>query len=304
LVRGRGPLAFVIALGAGSVVSCTFLVSFDEIGDATCGAGPCDGAPDATFGPDANELGDDSLFPGDDSDLSADVGDCSVLSEGEPCAKPDACRATSTCHDGVCTAHPLKDGTVCGTVPDVCHDAPACASGVCAAAEATPDGTACGATPDACHDAPACANGACAAAAEKANGTTCGSAPDTCHDARKCSGGTCDAAATFAEGALPTGGGAHERCCGGKAVDTSTDKSNCGVCGIVCSGSQSCSLLDGQYLCEGCGTNPSCWSGCCSLDPAPDHCSPSNCSGACQSPDICPGGSHCVVGTSIDYCTY
>jgi hypothetical protein len=37
--------------------------------------------------------------------------------------------------------------------------------------------------------------------------------------------------------------------------------------------------------------------------PAPNHCSPSNCAGSCQT-NACTGGSHCVAGASVDYCSY
>jgi hypothetical protein len=330
-VRGPRRVALIAVLAAVSAVSCTVLVTFDDHGDASCGDADCDGGFDATMGADA--VDDTDFFPMGDATVSADVGDCTVLSEGEPCAKADACRHVSTCKGGVCTTHPLEDGTVCGTAPDDCHDAPVCADGACAPATATTDGTACGTAPDDCHDAPVCMSGACAAPANVADGTSCGAAPDDCHDAPACKGGTCGdpanaangkacgsapdschhapacsdgscaAAAAFAEGAKPTGGAADDHCCGGKAVDTSTDDSNCGVCGVVCRSGQTCGAVDGEYFCKGCAANDDCWSGCCSISPAPDHCSPSNCSGACQA-DICPDGAHCVVGTSVDYCTY
>jgi hypothetical protein len=305
-VRGRSGIAVIVVLAAASALRCTLLVSFDDRGDASCGGGACDGDLDATF--DGQGFGDDSLFPegdgsGDDTNESSDAGDCTVLSEGVACAKPNACREASTCHDGVCTVHPLKDGTTCGTAPSACYDAPACAAGICAAAAPTTDGAQCGMAPDACHVAPLCKTGVCAPAAEAANGTTCGLAPDTCHDTPKCASGKCAAAVAFAEGAVPTGAAAHERCCSGNAADTATDKNNCGVCGIVCKGSETCSLLDGQYLCVGCAVDGDCWSGCCSLDPTPNHCTPSLCTSTGCKTNICPGGAHCETGT-VDYCTY
>jgi hypothetical protein len=292
----------IVVLAAASVVSCTFLVSFDDRGDASCG-GACDGELDAGFDVEGDGFGDDSLFPPDDTNDPSDAGDCTALSEGEACAKPNACRAASTCHDGFCTPHPMKNGITCGTPPSACYDAPACVAGVCAPAAATTDGATCGTAPDACHVPPLCMTGVCEPPADAANGTACGSAPDTCHDAPKCASGKCAAPVAFGEGAVPTGAAAHERCCSGKAVDTATDKSNCGVCGIVCKGSQTCTDLDGQYLCVGCAVDSDCWSGCCSLNPTPNHCTPSLCTSTGCKTNICPGGAHCATGT-VDYCTY
>ena len=65
-----------------------------------------------------------------------------------------------------------------------------------------------------------------------------------------------------------------------------------------------CAAIEGHYLCTGCTADSDCASGCCSEDPAPNHCSPSNCAGACKSPDVCTGGSHCIAGTNVDYCGY
>jgi len=330
-VRARGPIAFVVVAAAASVVSCTFLVSFDNLGDAACESASCNGSFDATVDLEGGAP-EGATFT--DAEVSSDAGDCSLLAEGEPCAKPDTCRAASTCHDGACTAHPVTDGTVCGTVAvDTCRDPPVCMAGVCAPPAASTDGTSCGAPMDKCHLGPLCMGGACRAAANAADGTTCLPAPDSCHDARKCEAGTCAAAAdladgtscgaapdschhphlcasgtcaapaAFAEGAVPTGGAAHERCCSGKAVDTATDKGNCGVCGIACNGGQTCGELDGAYLCLNCADNDECWSGCCSINPAPNHCSASECTSVACKAGVCPDGAHCVAST-VDYCTY
>jgi hypothetical protein len=163
--------------------------------------------------------------------------------------------------------------------------------------------TTCGTAPDACHLAPTCAGGTCGAAANAADGAKCGDPPDACHDAPKCASGACAAPVEFAEGAVPTGGDANARCCGGVAVETTTDK-NCGVCGWACGSGQTCTSIYSEYLCTGCTTDGDCASGCCSTDPGPNHCSPSNCDGVCQSPTTCTGGSHCVEGSEVDYCTY
>jgi hypothetical protein len=373
LVSQLIALASLVASASG--VGCTALVSFDDHPTNTCGVGfdggllGCDGGPDGTLFGDANEELDVTVVVGFDGESfdgadgaggSADVGDCSVLSEGEPCAKPDACREVATCHAGVCTAHPRADGTSCGAAPDVCHDgavcmgglcadpanaadgtscgdapddchdpavctggacaaaavadgttcgnapddchdAPACTGGVCGGPTNAPNGTKCGAAPDDCHEAPVCSGGTCAGAADAPNGTKCGTAPDACHDAPVCSGGTCQKAVALAEGTEWKSGDTHARCCSGSPVETTSD-TNCGVCGWKCGSGQSCTVVDGEYFCTGCTDNASCASGCCSLT-TKDHCSPSNCAGACRA-DVCTGGSHCVVGSTVDYCAY
>ncbi len=302
----------VVGVMASAASGCTFLVTFDSIADAACEAPACaDGSPlDATVardhaaGPpaDGDRAGDE---PGAlrDVSLSADVGDCALIGEGNPCGKPDECQMVATCHDGVCTPNPLPDGTSCGAAPDMCHAAPGCKAGVCAAAEPVMDGTPCGTAPDACHDVPTCVAGACSAAVAKANGTVCGKATDACHSTPTCASGACGASAVLPDSTNWNKSDPYARCCGGKPVETTTT-ANCGVCGWSCGSGQTCTTLGGEYVCAGCTTDGECSSNCCSTDPTPNHCSPGNCKGACQSPDICPDGSHCVVGSSVDYCTY
>ncbi len=290
--------AFALALGSG----CTFLVQFDDRGDA----GLCDGAcgvdatlPEATPG-DAYEL-PDAQGPAD-VPLSGDVGDCTVLSEGSPCAKPTACSHAWTCQGGVCAVNPLPDGTSCGAAVGACQLAPVCAAGYCAAPALVANGTVCGPSPGACHEAPVCESGTCAAPAISANGTKCGTT-EPCHDPSVCKSGACVAGAALADGTSSKSGDANARCCSGSAVET-TSTTNCGVCGWKCGAGQSCAAIDGEYVCTGCTADSDCASGCCSESPAPNHCSPGNCAGACQSPDVCTGGSHCVAGATIDYCSY
>jgi hypothetical protein len=121
-----------------------------------------------------------------------------------------------------------------------------------------------------------------------------------------------------------------DRCCNQTSVST-TDGSNCGGCGIVCSGTQHCGtspLSDGEYLCLGCVLDTDCWSGHCVPDTvvsdggatvdAGSHCAvesddAGDCIDTCPSgtpppgpPPCCPTGSHCVMpaGVILNYCTY
>ncbi len=287
-------LALVAALGP----ACTFLVSFDTLGDAGCPDGACAGGRDATLRPDHDTV------PDSHASMPADVGNCAELGEGEACAKPASCQMPATCQKGVCTPNPLPDGTTCGKAPDACHEPPACMSGVCGAPTPVAPGVVCGTAPDLCHAPPACGGdaGACEPAAELADKTPCGKAPDACHDPPECKKGVCGVATVLPESTNWNTTDPNARCCGGAPVETTSD-TNCGVCGWACGSGQTCMAIDDHYLCTGCTANTDCASGCCSLSPTPSHCSPSNCAGACQSPDVCTGGSSCVVGT-VDYCSY
>jgi hypothetical protein len=292
----------VAALASG----CTFLVSFDTVEDAGCTGAHCGHvAKDATIPPTRHP---DTGMAEDaegavDSPVPVDVGDCAMLGEGAACAKPSTCQMPATCQGGVCTPNPLPDGTGCGDAPDACHVAPMCTAGVCAPPAPLAEGTECAKAPDACHKPGTCASGVCGAPPSLADGTPCGTAPDACHEAPTCASGTCGASKALAEGANWNAKDTHARCCGGKPVETTTD-ADCGVCGWSCGSGQSCGVVGGEYLCTGCTADSECSSNCCSLSPAPNHCSPGNCAGGCQSPDICTGGSHCVVGATVDYCTY
>lgn len=96
----------------------------------------------------------------------------------------------------------------------------------------------------------------------------------------------------------------NARCCGGQPVETTTD-TNCGVCGLPCNtgAGQACMLIGGEYLCS-CTASADCWSDCCANSGGTQHCSASNCAGACQSPDVCATyGAHCVIG-EVGYCSY
>jgi hypothetical protein len=252
-VSGRLVSAVLITLVVGSLGACTLAVSFNTVPRQACDGGECmDGSfPDVSFDttfPDFDQTlppfdAGDAFFDDTGFDVgSFDAAMCTVLSEGDPCSNPDSCNAASTCVSGVCTKHPLANGTKCGPPPNACHSAPVCTTGKCGAAASLADGT------------------------------------------------------TWKDD------GGSGRCCSGSPESmTSTD--NCGVCGIKCGAGEQCILVDGEYFCS-CPTtdNSSCWSGCCS-GTVTWHCSPSNCVGPCQA-HVCPDGTSCVVGSSVDYCSY
>jgi len=154
---------------------------------------------------------------------------------------------------------------------------------------------------DGCHAPSTCHAGVCTPHT-LANGTKCAAAPNKCHAQPVCENGVCGTPATLADGTSWTSDGGSGRCCGGKP-EAMTTNDNCGVCGIKCGAGESCIVLDGQYFCS-CPTtdNSSCWSGCCSSTGA-WHCSPSNCVGPCNT-NVCPDGTKCVVGATVDYCAY
>ena len=100
---------------------------------------------------------------------------------------------------------------------------------------------------------------------------------------------------------------AYARCCGGVAVETTTD-TNCGVCGITCNTDlgQTCGLIDSEYLCLNCQANADCWSGCCAGTVSPPHCGANTCaSGMCSAAaDPCtPYGATCNF-SGVWYCGY
>ena len=120
-----------------------------------------------------------------------------------------------------------------------------------------------------------------------------------------CQQGKCAVTAACPDGLQWEAGVDTARCCAGAPVVASTD-SNCGVCGVKCAAPQTSSSLDGHYLCLGCTKSAECWSGCCSVNPSPQHCAVSDCAtGACPA-GVCPPPSRCVQtgAGQPNYCTY
>jgi len=85
--------------------------------------------------------------------------------------------------------------------------------------------------------------------------------------------------------------------CGGRCVDTQSDRGNCGTCGTVCGSEQVCSNGDCQLHCVG-GTTK-CSDGCVDTMVDPAHCGA--CDAACASEEVCAEGKcqlECVGGTT------
>jgi hypothetical protein len=103
----------------------------------------------------------------------------------------------------------------------------------------------------------------------------------------------------------------YARCCGGMAVETTSD-TNCGICGIACNtgAGQSCGMIDQVYLCLNCQADGDCWSGCCGGTVSPPHCGANDCStGTCTAgADPCaPYNASCnlsQVTSGVWYCAY
>ena len=93
--------------------------------------------------------------------------------------------------------------------------------------------------------------------------------------------------------------GGFRRCCGGAAVDTSTNRSHCGACGLACASGFACVMHSGAAMCD-CTANTHCQGGVNWL------CSTSYglvC--ACTSSAGCPGTSRCLdVAGGPNYCQY
>jgi hypothetical protein len=138
---------------------------------------------------------------------------------------------------------------------------------------------------------------------EAPDGTACGTAPDVCHAAPVCKAGACQPAGALPDGTSTNAADPNARCCGGMAVET-TSATNCGVCGLACEPSEACAVSGTIYVCT-CSLDD-CSLGCCSSEGRFLYCSPSNCStGLCQTPDPCPGGSHCTQSVAgPTHCSY
>jgi hypothetical protein len=298
--------ATTVTLGSGGEIPATVTLSVPGTGSD---GGPS--PPDLSVPPDLD-------------------GACAHLSEGATCApsnscndfvcksgvctktaKPDntQCKASTTCNNpstctaGVCTPHPFKNGTACGT-KSFCNG-PICVAGVC-----TPNpintGAVCAQTTNPCQTAGKCNAGKCGAITNKSAGTSC---PDlTCHTGLVCDGnGNCAGGVRRPDGYNYDSSNPWLRCCGGNAINTQTDKNNCGGCGVPCLNGHTCITSHGQAYCS-CtsSTTSDCWSGCCSTYyGTPYVCAAGNCqTNTCLS--SCPGGAH-VGSTSsapVCYCHY
>ena len=232
--------------------------------DSLCAAGRCD--PERGCGPggdvDAGPGG-----PGDDAGRSdAGLGDA-----GPGCGTLD-------CSDPACAGRPCDDANLC-THGDVCG------GGVCRG------------TSISCSDSPCvtrvCDGTASCAETPRSNGVACTDDGNAC-TADVCRTGRCE------HDPRPDGYGlgGFRMCCGGADVDTATNRSHCGGCGLACSGSLPCTMHTGHPTCD-CTSNTHCQGGTNWL-----------CSSvwdfvcACTSDSGCPGSSTCINRDGPDYCEY
>ncbi len=231
--------------------------------DGLCGGGRCD--PRAGCGPaiDAGPGGLDAGPGGLDAGPVPDAGGaCAPLD----CANP-AC-AGQACDDG-----------------DPCTHTDRCAGGACAGTAITCTSTDC--VTRACDGTATCAE------TPMADGAAC------TDDGNECTADVCRAGACAHERRADGFGlGGFRRCCGGAAVDTSTNRSHCGGCGLACAGSFPCVIHTGQPTCD-CTANTQCQGGVGWL------CSTTyDLVCACTGDEGCPGTSRCIDRPGPNYCMY
>ncbi len=141
--------------------------------------------------------------------------------EGAPeCACTAGC-GSDTCCGGTCR-DTRSDREACGACGATCETGELCCDGACVPSQ----GLNCGACGVSCEAGEACCG---------LNGCRKLDVPSSCGSCgNDCGTGTC------VGGACCGGEGSPERDCGGRCVDTSTDESNCGACGVRCGVLQSC----------------------------------------------------------------
>ncbi len=261
-----------------------------------CAAGACAvGACNAGFG-DCNG----SAADGCETSLTSDVASCGAC--GNACALPNAapacvggvcaigsCLAGSADCDGAaangCETNLMADATHCGACSTVCSfahagavcAAGACALGTCAAGYADCDGNAA----NGCETTPASDVSNCGAC-----GNACASGPNS---TATCAASACvlACAAGFAD--------CDHAAANGCEVDASTDRNNCGGCGVACGADQVCAA--GACTAVTCtGTTADCnhlASDLCEVDLGADVANCGGCGVACSFPHAAP---QCTAG--------
>lgn len=191
-----------------------------------------------------------------------------------------------------------EDPANCGVCGRECATGESCCQGECVQLDSDPD--ACGTCGNACGDGERCCRGECALPTS----TRCESCAEDCSaSGLDCCNGSCvdtDTNRTHC-GACGVSCGAGEFCCEGRCI-TSTDE-NCGACGTSCGESELCCadrcVANNSPNCGACGTicppgTACCGNGCFDLQADAAHCG--TCETACTGTDACSNGRCCPAG--------
>lgn len=238
---------------------CAGLVCLDVPDDALC-EGRCDPISGCAIGP---------IDGGADGGI--DAGEPPPEDGGPGCASLD-------CSDPLCDGRTCDDG-------DLCTHGDRCGLGVCS-------GTVIMCVSSACV-ARSCNGTATCTETVALGGTACDDDTNACTN-DVCRGSTC-AHEARANGSAVTG---FTRCCGGRAVNTSTDRAHCGGCGLACATGYNCTVEMGHPTCDCGAANAECHGG------RPNFvCSTTYGVCACL-PGGCPGTATCIARSGPDYCEY
>ena len=217
-----------------------------------------------------------------------DAGQCCGTSEfvcGTSC-----CNALPNvgCCDGACVYTDTEEN--CGSCGNVCHGGKFCTDGVCACrggetdcngfcANLLTDNPNCGSCGTQCGAGFSCFLGTCRCAnsgQELCNGqcidvtgdpNNCGACGIACPGGQDCVGGQCqppcDACQERVNNVCVLIDPAKDTVCNGACVDTTTDSANCGSCGNVCLGGDTCQ----NGLCIGSACPAPDWRSCGTIGP-------------------------------------
>lgn len=214
-----------------------------------------------------------------------DAGRCCNTADGDVACGSSCCEfATQACCGGSTCVDVLQDNDNCGGCGIVCSGGKSCQNRVCTCPAGTTDcgdtcvdtqsdDNNCGACGNACSAGESCSLGRCGCSDPSqlscdgqcidvsGDRNNCGACGNVCSAGRDCVGGQCQ---------LPCDA-CHERVnnvcvlkdidkdtvCDGACVDTRTDSDNCGTCGKVCVGGDTCQ----NGVCTG-GGCPEQWFSC------------------------------------------
>jgi hypothetical protein len=239
-----------------------------------------------------------------------------TVSPGRSAAAPGGgCAEGEIPCSGVCR-NTLADAGNCGRCGNICSASQYCSNGVCTAGTAnlpvtgiTTVSPAGGMTTTITVSGSLCPTGytPCSGICRnlESDMSNCGRCGNVCGSGRTCSSGACSGGSTItavttvpaphpdAAAAVTTTTNPELLCwsnnipCAGTCIDPTTDNNNCGGCGNVCTGDQSCiagrcGCPSGQILCG---------SACKDTNTNSYHC------GSCG--NVCPTGYSCSAGTCV-----